>query len=600
MTDFLNRRDIAFNLHELHALDEVLGYPRYQQHDRASCDAIIEAAHTLASEHFYPHATKSDAKEPHFDGATVHIIPEVKAALNAYVEAGFLSASFDTEYGGLQLPVLVSTVLGFVFSAANVGTAGYPFLTGAAANLVRAHGSAAQRERFMLPMLAGRWFGTMCLSEPTAGSSLADIKTRASQRADGRYNIVGNKMWISGGEHELTENIVHLVLAKIEGAPAGVKGISLFIVPKKQVNADGSVGAGNGVRLIGLNHKMGYRGTTNAALAFGDGEDCIGEIVGEPHKGLAYMFHMMNEARISVGIGATAIGTAGYRYAIEYTRSRPQGRSLSNKDPASAPLPIIAHADVRRMLLQQKAYVEGALSLGLYCARLVDEQQAHPDATRRQQAHTLLEVLTPIVKAWPSDYCLKANELALQCLGGYGYTRDYPVERLYRDNRLNPIHEGTNGIQGLDLLGRKVLGDGGAGMKAVFAQMQQTITQAQSRPGLAQSAADLAAAMQRIVAVTTTLGMAAAKGQVELAFAHTDTYLQLFGHTVLAWIWLKAALVAEAALPAAIGESERAFYGGKFAACHFFYLYELPKTAAWADLLAKLDGAVLTLDIEGL
>ena len=599
MTDFFPLRELQFQLTELHGLDAVLQLPRYAQHDRATCEAILDAAHTLATEAFLPHAAISDAQEPHFDGTRVHLPKEVKPAIEAFLAGGFLKAAFDEDIGGLQLPQMVYSSMAALFTAANIGTMGYLFLTVAAANLLRAHASEAQQNKYLLPMLEGRFFGTMCLSEPQAGSSLADIKTRASPRADGRYDIRGNKMWISGGEHDLSENIVQLVLAKIEGAPAGVKGISLFIVPKRTVHDDGTLGAKNGIRLIGLNHKMGYRGTTNTALAFGDGEDCVGELIGEPHKGLAYMFHMMNEARIAVGAGAAALAMAGYRYALGYTQQRPQGRRLSDKNPASPPVAISKHPDVRRMLLAQKAYVEGALSLCLYCARLVDEELAHPDAAVKAESHALLDLLTPIAKAWPSEWCLEANKLAIQCLGGYGYTRDYPVERLYRDNRLNPIHEGTNGIQGLDLLGRKVLGDGGKALTLLAKRITQTISAAQNDRELAEYADALLAAMHRIQSVTQHLGSAAAKGQMELAMANSSAYLELFGHTVIAWQWLQQALVARAALANA-GSRDPGFYKGKLAACRYFFRYELPKTATWAELLMRLDDTLLTVEVASL
>ncbi len=590
MTDFFSRRDLAFQLYELHQLPEVLKFEPYRQHDRATCDAILEAAATLAEEQFQPAAALADAQEPHFDGTRVHQPREVQQVLDAYIAGGFMGASFATEDGGLQLPALVTSAIGAWFSAANIGTIGYPFLAIGAAHLIGAHGSAEQKRRYMRPIVEGRFFGTMCLSEPQAGSSLGDIKTRATPRSDGRYKLSGNKMWISGGEHDLSENIVHMVLAKIEGAPAGVKGISLFIVPKKTVNADGTVGARNGVKLIGLNHKMGYRGTTNTALAFGDGEECIGELVGEPNKGLACMFHMMNEARIGVGMGAVALGYAGYRHSLEYAKTRPQGRALSNKDPASPPVAIIEHADVKRMLLLQKSYVEGGLALGFYCARLVDEQHAHPDEAVRKEASRLLDLITPIVKAWPSEWCLEANKMAIQVLGGYGYTRDYPVERLYRDNRLNLIHEGTNGIQSLDLLGRKVLGDGGKTMQLLFGRIRTTADAAPD--ALKNYAQDLREALTRIEQVTQKLGGAAAKGQVELAMANSAAYLEMFGHTVIAWLWLEQAQVASAALGKAQGE-DRDFYEGKLAACRYFFVHELPKTKGWAELLHRLDDTLL-------
>ena len=599
MTDFFPRRELAFQLHEMHGLGQVLRYPRYAAHDAETCDAILDAAHTLATEQFLPHAHISDAQEPHFDGTRVHLPKQVKPAIDAFLAGGFLKAAFDEEVGGLQLPQMVYSSMAALFTAANIGTMGYLFLTVAAANLLRAHASEAQQKKYLLPMLEGRFFGTMCLSEPQAGSSLADIKTKAVPRADGRYDISGNKMWISGGEHDLSENIVQLVLAKIEGAPAGVKGISLFIVPKRTVNDDGSLGGKNGIRLIGLNHKMGYRGTTNTALAFGDGEACIGELIGEPHKGLSYMFHMMNEARIAVGAGAAALGMAGYRYALGYAQQRPQGRRLSDKNPASAPVNISEHPDVRRMLLAQKSYVEGALSLCLYCARLVDEETANPDPAAKADAHALLDLLTPIAKAWPSEWCLEANKLAIQCLGGYGYTRDYPVERLYRDNRLNPIHEGTNGIQGLDLLGRKVLGDGGKALGLLAKRVMATIAAARADAALAEYADALAGAMQRIQTVTAHLGTAAAKGQMELAMANSNAYLEAVGHTVIAWQWLLQALVVQGALPKASG-SDAGFYRGKLAACRYFFRYELPKTAAHVDLLMQLDDTLLQVEVSHL
>ena len=599
MTDLFSRRDLAFLLHELHGLGELLQWPQYAEHDAATCDAILDAAFKLAHEAFLPSAAALDAEEPRFDGKRVIQPVACREAIEAYVEGGFLSAPFPSEHGGLQIPSLLASAIGPLFMTANAGPAGYVFLTAAAANLLLTHASAEQVARYVPNMLAGRWFGTMCLSEPQAGSSLADIKTRATPRADGRYDIRGSKMWISGGEHELSENIVQLVLAKIDGAPAGVKGISLFIVPKYRLDANGEPGERNGIRLIGLNHKMGQRGTTNCALAFGDGEACIGELIGEPHKGLSYMFHMMNEARIAVGLGAAGLGYAGYRYALDYAKQRPQGRPAIAKDPNSAQVAIVEHPDVRRMLLQQKAYVEGGLALGLYGARLVDDKAAHPDPAQRAEASALLDLLTPIIKAWPSEFCLRANALAIQVLGGYGYTRDYPVERLYRDNRLNPIHEGTNGIQGLDLLGRKVLGDGGKALRLLARRIEHSCAEAAGEPSLAACAAALRQALARVVEVTTTLGAAAAKGQVELAMSHSNAYLEMFGHLVVAWLWLRQATIATAALASA-SPDDRRFYEGKRAACAHFYRYELPQIECSAQILLALDEGLLQLDPETL
>jgi butyryl-CoA dehydrogenase len=459
----LSRRDLDFLLHEWLDVEGLVKRPRYAEHSRETFDAVLDLAEQIATEHFAPHNRTADENEPRMVDGRVEMVPEVKRALEVFAEAGLMAGEFDEEYGGMQLPHVVGQAVFAWFKAANVGTSAYPFLTMGNARLLLAHGSQEQIDTYVRPEVEGRWFGTMALSEPQAGSSLADITTRAVPQDDGTYRLTGNKMWISGGDHELTENIVHLVLAKIPGGPPGVKGISLFIVPKYLVDADGSLGERNDVVLAGLNHKMGYRGTTNTLLNFGEGvhrpggqPGAVGYLVGEPHRGLSYMFHMMNEARIGVGMGATVLGYTGYLHALEYARTRTQGRPATAKDPSSPAVPIIEHPDVRRMLLAAKSYAEGGLALGLYCARLVDEEQTAETEADRARAHLLLDTLTPIAKAWPSQWGPVADDLAIQVHGGYGYTRDYPVEQFYRDNRLNPIHEGTNGIQALDLLGRKV------------------------------------------------------------------------------------------------------------------------------------------------
>jgi len=599
VASFVNRRDIDFLLYELLDVQTLTRSDRYAGHDRETFDATLDAAYMLAEKTFLPHAAKLDAQEPRFDGERVHIIPEVKEALDAYVAGGFMSAAFDTIWGGLQLPYTVSCATQGMFTAANASTSGYPFLTAAAANLLSVHGTPEQQERYMKPMVAGRYFGTMCLSEPQAGSSLGDIKTRATPQADGSYHIQGNKMWISGAEHDLSENIVNLVLARVDGAPAGVKGISLFIVPKYLVNADGSLGRRNAVQLAGLNHKMGYRGTVNCALNFGEREPCVGYLVGELNKGLMCMFHMMNEARIGVGLGASMLGVAGYQFSLDYAKQRPQGRSLTNKNPESKPVMIVEHADVRRMLLQQKSYVEGALALCLYCARLVDEQRTTQVAARRHELHLLLEILTPIAKSWPAEYCLEANKLAIQVLGGYGYTRDYPVERFYRDNRLNPIHEGTNGIQALDLLGRKVTMDDGAAFRLLMRDMRATADTALRTDSLAEFARAFEAAILLATDITGQLTSETARLQPELALGNAHAYLELMGHVVIAWLWLKQAQVVASRITDA-AESDRCYYFGKLSACQYYFRYELPKVDRLADLLVRFDDTCVSAAVVSL
>ncbi len=593
---YFNRRDIDFLLYEFLGVERLCARPRYAAHDRGTFDAILNTTESLAVEMFAPHAAKADAHEPHFNGQAVDIIPDVKVALEAYVDAGLMGAAFDEDVGGLQLPMVVTQAANAMLYGANVGTAAYPLLTMGAANLIGAVGSSEQKQKYMRHMVAGKWFGTMCLSEPQAGSSLADITTKATPTDEGHYLITGTKMWISCGDHELSENIVHMVLAKIPGGGPGVKGISLFIVPKHRVNDDGSLGVRNGVALAGLNHKMGYRGTVNTLLNFGESAPCHGYLVGQAHHGLAYMFHMMNEARIGVGLGATMLGYAGYLASLQYARERKQGRHADNKAPDAPQVLIIEHADIRRLLLTQKVYVEGALSLALYCATLVDEQRTEPDAQKREAIGLLLEILTPVAKAWPSEFCLEANKHAIQVLGGYGYTRDFPVERLYRDNRLNAIHEGTHGIQGLDLLGRKVAMLDGAAMKVLSAEMKSTIKQAQAVETLAPFAALLEQALSRVGEVTIAL-LNARKDKPRASLAYATMYLDMFGHVVLAWMWLRQALVAAAAK--AETETERSFYNGKLSACRFFFQAELPKTITQAAFLKSLDTTTLDMDAAG-
>ncbi len=596
----LSRRDLEFLLYELLDVGALTARPRYADHTRETFDAALDTCERMATELFEPHYRKNDQNEPHFDGERVHIIPEVKQALDAFCQAGLMAAGQDYDLGGMQLPVTVNSACFAWFKGANVSTAGYPFLTIGNANLLLAHGSKEQIDTYVRPMMEGRFFGTMCLSEPQAGSSLADIKTRAEPQGDGSYRLFGNKMWISAGEHELSQNIVHLVLAKIPGGPPGVKGISLFIVPKKLVKPDGSLGERNDVVLAGLNHKMGYRGITNTLLNFGEGRfkpggspGAVGYLVGQANRGLACMFHMMNEARIGVGMGAVLLGYTGYLHALDYARSRPQGRHPGAKDPASPQVPIIEHADVRRMLLAQKAYVEGGLALCLYCARLVDEQKTGESEAARKEAGLLLDILTPIAKSWPSQWCLEANNLAIQVHGGYGYTRDYKVEQFYRDNRLNPIHEGTHGIQALDLLGRKAGMQGGRAFELLLARMGETAAAAQADAAtpLQQCAAALSSALLEVGTTTKAL---LAQRDANLMLANATAYLEMLGHVAIAWIWLRQGVIAQRALAVATG-SESDFYQGKLQACQYFFRYELPKTTAQHALLRSFDATCLEM-----
>jgi len=586
----LSSRDLDFLLYEWLDVESLTSRPRFQEHSRETFDAVLELSQQIAERDFASHNAKSDSEEPQFDGQRVHLIPEVAVALRVFNDSGLLAGAMDEAVGGVQLPQVVHRACFAWFQAANIATAAYPMLTMANANLLLAHGSVEQVETYVRPMVEGRFFGTMCMSEPQAGSSLADVMTRAVPCGDGAYRLQGSKMWISGGDHELSENIVHLVLARTAHGPPGVKGLSLFIVPKYLVEPDGSLGERNDVVLAGLNHKMGYRGTTNTILNFGEGAftpagspGAVGYLVGKENRGLEYMFHMMNEARIGVGAAAVALGYTGYLHALDYARNRPQGRTVSDKDPASPQIPIVRHPDVRRMLLSSKTYVEGGMALVLYAARLLDEQETADTEEDRARAALLLDVLTPIVKSWPSQWCLAANDHAIQVHGGYGYTRDYPVEQFYRDNRLNPIHEGTHGVQALDLLGRKVIMREGAGLRLLIETIRASTNKASG--SLAPLGEQLNTATDRVLSITRKLW---ADGDPTKALANASLYLEAVGHVVVAWLWLEQAITA--------AEHTGDFYDGKRAAARYFFTHELPRIQPQLDVLESLDVSLVELN----
>ena len=587
------------------------GRERFSDHSRETFDAVLDTCERIAREKYAPHNRTVDTQEPHFDGEKVVLPQATHDAHAAFVESGMLAAAQDYDIGGMQLPYTVQAAANAFFAKASVSI-GSNMLTSGNANLLMVHGTELQKQVFALNEFAGRWAGTMCLSEPQAGSSLSDVATRAVP--DGadfqddplgpRYRLTGHKMWISSGDHELTENIVHIVLAKIPDAEGklvpGTRGISLFIVPKRMVDTQGQLtGERNDVALAGLNHKLGWRGTTNTLLNFGEGKypvggraGAVGYLVGQPGKGLHCMFHMMNEARIAIGMAATMLGMAGYEASLAYAKQRPQGRPAgpAGKDAAKPQVRIIEHADVRRMLLAQKSYCEGALALQLYCARLVDEQKTG-DAQAADDARLLLEVLTPIAKSWPSEWCLEANSLAIQVHGGYGYTRDFPVEQYWRDNRLNMIHEGTHGIQAADLLGRKVLMEDGRGLTLLAARMTDTARRAAAVPSLAADAKALDEALAQVGAATKAAWSTGDPGE---ALANAVPYMQAFGHTVLAWIWLDVAHRALQGDPAAATPATV----GRLAAASYFFHYELPRIGAWLNVVETRDPVCAQLPEE--
>src|SRR5690606_37726141 len=595
VSKLISLKDLEFLLYRVFNAEQLTRLPHFADHDRTTFDGILTTAERIADTYFAPHNSKADEHEPQFDGKTVTTIPEVKEAWKHFAKAGLLNARHAYEDGGMQLPSLIHMAANAFFMSANPSTAGYPFLTSAAANVIHAFGSDEQKATFLPPMFDGRFAGTMALTEPDVGSSLGDLTTRAVPAADGTYRIKGQKMYISGGDQDITENIVHLVLARIEGAEKGVKGISLFIVPKFITNPDGTLAQRNDVQLAGLLHKMGYRGTTSTVLSFGEQDNCVGYLIGDAGRGLMYMFKMMNEARIGVGLGAAMIGYRRYLESLDYARNRPQGRAPAEKDPHSKPLNIVEHADVKRMLLAQKSYVEGSLALCLLAARLVDEQEAGTDAQQREGSGMLLDLSTPVVKSFPSFYGPRANDLAIQVLGGAGYTREYPVEQCYRDNRLNPIHEGTHGIQSLDLLGRKLWQHNGKGLKLLMARMHSTLASAAQKPQLGELVSEFEQYLTLVQTTTLKLGGAMQTGQIEEALANSAVFLDMLGKTVVGWLWLEMADKALVTFAASSNAEDTDFVAGKLQAAQYFIRWEMPEIELQARLLQRFDRSCLDM-----
>lgn len=615
MAGLLDRRELDFLLYELLDTAALLGRPRYCEHSREVFDTAIDLFARIAAAQFAPYYRKGDIEEPHFDGERVHLIPETQVAWDTLRASGFLKAHCDEAEGGLQLPEIVLRAAMAHLMVANGPATAYPFLTLGVINLLRAFGSEAQKQRYLGPLMDGECAGTMALTEPDQGSALGDIRTRAEPQQDGSYRLFGQKMFISGGEHELSANIVHMVLARIAGASAGARGISLFLVPKwlpgdgngnVDVEVAGTHAAPaairNDVALVGLLHKLGQRNSVTTVLNFGEAGGAVGHLVGEAGQGLACMFQMMNEARIGVGLNAAATALRGYRYALDYARSRKQGRPASLKQPLSPQVALTAHADVRRMLLAQKAYAEGGLALCLYASALFEDERTHPEAAARRRAGELLDLLTPVVKSWPSKYGFAANDLAIQVLGGAGYTREHPVEQLLRDQRINAIHEGTEGIHALDLLGRKLRQHGGAGFGHLRAEVAATVAAASAEAVLA----PLAAALEthwRLLDDTSMALLAAQAADIDRALANATAYLDVFGRMVMGWLWLRQALIAARRL-AGLGDegdggtageregasaSEAHFYRGKLQAARWYLAWELPAIAPLCRLLGEGD-----------
>ena len=590
---FVSERNLKFLLYEVFDAASLTRHPYYADHSRESFDMALETALKIGKNLLKPKLQEMDKTASEFVDGRVKVHPLVRTFMKECGEGGWIAASFSFELGGQQLPLMISAACRFIISAANYSASVYPMLTTGAAHLIISFGSQELKDAYLPRMLAGEWQGTMALTEPQAGSSLADITTLAEPADGGYYKIRGQKIFISAGDHDGVDNIVHLMLAKIKGAPAGVRGISLFVVPQKRVENGALVF--NDVNTAGIYHKMGYRGAPITQLSMGENNDCRGWLVGEPHKGLSYMFQMMNEARIDIGSGASAIASAAYYASLEYAQQRPQGRKVTSKDPTQPQIPIIQHADIRRMLLFQRAVVEGSIALVLQCSKYSDMERTL-SGEEKERATLLLDILTPVAKTYPSEMGILSISAGMQCLGGYGYCDEFPLELYYRDARIHPIHEGTTGIQGITLLGRNVTMKNGAAFKVFLAEVQAAIQQAEQFAELKPYAQGLKEGVDRLAKVTLHLiGVAQSKGP-EVFLADATLYLEFFGIISIAWQWLLQAVTAQKALSQGPSGSEADFYQGKLYTFRYFFKYELPKIEGLAKRLMDADG--LTVEMK--
>jgi len=590
---FISERNLKFLLHEVFDVASLTQYDYYKEYDGKILDMVIKAAMELAEGLLWPICQEMDKNPPELVDDQIKVHSSVRKLLEESGTGGWIGDDIPFEWGGQQLPQMITMGSRFIFCAANYSAAAYTGLTTGAARLILNFGKEDLKKTYLPKMLSGKWQGTMALTEPEAGSSLADITTMAEPTDHGYYKIRGQKIFISAGDHDGVENVVHLMLAKIQGAPAGVKGISLFVVPKKRMDEKGQL-VFNDVVTSGVFHKLGYRGCPIAQLSMGDSDNCRGYLVGEPHQGLLLMFQMMNEARIGVGAGAAAIASAAYYAALEYTKTRLQGRKLSTKDPTLPQIPLIEHPDVKRMLLFQRSVIEGALSLLMQSAKYADLAIVLTGEEKEKNG-LLLDLLTPVAKSYPSEMGILSISQGVQCLGGSGYCDDYPLEQYYRDARIHPIHEGTTGIHGLTLLGRNVIMKGGKAYKLYLEEVRKTIRQAEEFKELESYAQKLKQALEMLQQVTAYLMDVQKKETPEVFLADATLYLEFFGIISVAWQWLLQATAVVKALRNSPAGAEANFYNGKFFAFRFFFEYELPKIQGLASRLMHSDG--LTVEV---
>ncbi|HMQ50260.1 MAG TPA: acyl-CoA dehydrogenase [Saprospiraceae bacterium] len=595
MAAYTNMDTICFQLFQVHDLERILQLPRFSDYDANSVLLFLDSVKAFSDKELFPYIKEMDEHPARYEEGRILVHPQFESILKQGSELGLVGTGFDYALGGLQLPAVLFHTAYYIMEAANNHVPGYMGLTSGAANLIATFGSQALIDTYLPNMLAMKWGGTMCLTEPQAGSSISDLVTTALPQADGSYKLKGQKIFISSGDHQFAENFVHLVLARIDGAPAGTKGISLFVVPKFRPSEGDSLEY-NDVFTAGEFQKLGQRGYCTTHLVFGENDNCQAWLVGQPNQGLSYMFQLMNEARIATGRAGAAIASAAYYASLQYANERSQGRRLEaggKKDLSEEQILIIHHPDVRRMLLLQKAVVEGSLSLVIQASIYADLAHAAEDASERSKYHLLLELLTPMTKTYPGEMGRISVSNGLQVLGGYGFCTDFILQQYYRDIRIIAIYEGTTGIQSIDLLGRKVMMENGKALKLLAAEINATIQDALTFVELQASANALGEKLVLIQEVMAFLSPFALKGEYERFLADATLFMEFLSNIVVAWQWLKMAVAAKQALVSGKLDYSEDFYESKIHTMKFYYKYELPKTEALAKSMQQEEALTL-------
>lgn len=591
---------LKYLLYDVHELEELLKRERFVDHDKESLDMFLNSSKDFADRELFPYLKEMDENPAFHKDGQVYVHKQVETMMKKGGELGFISSSFDYEVGGLQIPLMASTASSYILDAANNHLPGYAGLTQGAAELIIHFAKKDLLDKYVPDMLAGNWGGTMCLTEPQAGSSLSDIVTKATPHENGYYNISGQKIFISAGDNQYLDNIVHLVLARIEGAPKGTRGISLFIVPKNRKLDDGSLEP-NDVTSVADFQKMGQKGYCTTHLGFGDKDDCRGWLVGEENNGLSCMFVMMNAARIGVGRAASAIASAAYYASLQYANERPQGRKLSSdgkKNVEESQSLIIEHPDVRRMLLLQKAVVEGSMSLVLLAAKYYDLENTAQSKEEKIKYNTLLEMIIPVVKTYPSDAGAYSVNNGLQVLGGYGFCSDFILQQYYRDIRISAIYEGTTGIQSQDLLGRKITMNNGEGLKLLLAEIIETITKASNYPELKEYCDSLSEKIKLSEKILQSLMPYALKGDFEKYLADASIFMEFFSLVIVGWNWLEIAANSQQALKDENKKYSDIFYKSKIETMKYFFEYEIPKAIGHSEIIMNPSSVTIKKEEE--